>query len=399
MYTHVGAFFIWRGYMEKKYKTFRQRLEILRKRGMDIPKDSDKQRNIVRKYNYYNLVNAYKDPFLEDVNNYPGDANQEEDYYKRGTQPEHLESLYFFDVILRNLFFPYLLKIEEELKTVLVESFYEEHSHSDLHKESEYFKRQYYNLDKVEFYVVQEKSGYKYISLSNIEYDNGIMNTRPYKQGNDNAKIYDDYIVAAYKVMGQQRSKSKSIKKYLNDHTYIPMWVLMNLLTFGNVNKLFQIQKIGVQTNVMKHYGINSDDPNTNLVNVINVTNVLNILSLYRNICAHNERLYCFEVKMNIDDSFMGYLSFFPEEADVRNLRGQSQRLFRNKRDKLKRRRQGLPTLLFAFKLFLPSVDFKKIKNELKRELCKLESRIPQEAYQRIVSMMGLDYNWVEYFK
>ena len=48
---HVGAFFIWRETMEKQYKTFRQRLSILRARGMDIPIDSKKQRDIIKKYN------------------------------------------------------------------------------------------------------------------------------------------------------------------------------------------------------------------------------------------------------------------------------------------------------------------------------------------------------------
>ena len=51
--------------MEKHYKTFRQRLTILRERGMNIPINSKKQRDIIKKYNYYNLINAYKDPFLE----------------------------------------------------------------------------------------------------------------------------------------------------------------------------------------------------------------------------------------------------------------------------------------------------------------------------------------------
>ena len=96
--------------MEKKYKTFRQRLTILRDRGMEIPTNSNKQRRILKEYNYYNLINAYKNPFLEDKNNYPGHANRNEDYYKRGTKPEHLEAVYLFDVALRSLFFPYLLK-------------------------------------------------------------------------------------------------------------------------------------------------------------------------------------------------------------------------------------------------------------------------------------------------
>lgn len=384
--------------MEKKYKTFRKRLDILRKRGMDIPSKSSKQRNIIKKYNYYNLINAYKDPFLEDRNNYPSYANTNEDFYKSGTNPEHLESLYLFDVALRNLVFPYLLKIEEDLKTILVESFYNTYSHKDLHKESEYFKRQYYKLDEVSSWSIQEKSGYKYISLSSVQRDYNIMNAEPYKKTFDNAKIYDEYIVTVYRAMGQQRSKNESISKYLNEHTYIPMWVLVNLLTFGNVNKLFQIQNTGVQTKILDYYGIRSFTPNDYDRDVINVINILNVLSIYRNICAHNERLYCYDIKMNIDDSFMNYLGFFPEKGAVETARQNTRILNSNIKNRLNRRRKGLPTLMFGLKLFLTKSDFKRIKSELNKELTKLSTKIPETAYKQIERMMGLDYNWQNYF-
>lgn len=384
--------------MEKKYKTIRKRLDILRKRGMDIPSRSSKQRDIIKKYNYYNLINAYKDPFLEDRNNYPSYANRNEDFYKRGTKPEYLESLYLFDVALRNLFFPYLLKIEESLKTILVESFYNVYSHKDLHKESEYFKRQYYKLDEVSSWSVQEKSGYKYISLSSVEFDSNIMNAKPYKKTFDNAKIYDDYIVNVYKAMGKQRSKNNSISKYLNEHTYIPMWVLVNLLTFGNVNKLFQIQNTKVQTKVLDYYGIRSLTTNDYNHYVINVINILNILTIYRNICAHNERLYCYDIKMNIDDSFMNYLDLFPEKGNVVAARQNNRILNNNIKNRLNRRRKELPTLMFGLKLFLTKSDFKRIKSELNKELIKLSIKIPTTAYERIERMMGLDYSWQNYF-
>ena len=365
---------------------------------MDIPSRSSKQRDIIKKYNYYNLINAYKDPFLEDRNNYPSYANRNEDFYKRGTKPEYLESLYLFDAALRNLFFPYLLKIEESLKTILVESFYNEYSHKDLHKESEYFKRQYYKLDEVSSWSVQEKSGYKYISLSSVEFDSNIMNAKPYKKTFDNAKIYDDYIVNVYKAMGKQRSKNNSISKYLNEHTYIPMWVLVNLLTFGNVNKLFQIQNTEVQTKVLDNYGIRSLTTNDYNHYVINVINILNILTIYRNICAHNERLYCYDIKMNIDDSFMNYLDLFPEKGNVVAARQNNRILNNNIKNRLNRRRKGLPTLMFGLKLFLTKSDFKRIKSELNKELIKLSTKIPTTAYERIERMMGLDYSWQNYF-
>ena len=384
--------------MEKKYKTLRKRLEILRNRGMDIPNNSNKQRKIIKKYNYYNLVNAYKDPFLQNNSNNPNSANQNEDVYNSGTKPEHLEGLYLFDVALRTLFFPYLLKIEEELKTILVDSFYRTHSHKDLHKESEYFKRKYYNLKKSSSWNVHEKTGYKYISLLRVSYDRNIMNSKPYEVTFDNEKTYDDYIVTVYSAMARQRKKNKSISNYLTTHTYIPMWVLVNLLTFGNISKLFQIQTIDVQTKILDYYNIDTFKQENPELDVINFSNVLKILSIYRNICAHNERLYCFEINMNIHDSFMGYLELFPESTDVQNIKHTNHPLGEEKRKNLDRRRKGIPTLMFALKLFLTKADFNKIKTELDKELKKLSSKLPQDAYNNIVEMMGLNFKWKDSF-
>ena len=140
------------------------------------------------------------------------------------------------------------------------------------------------------------------------------------------------------------------------------MWVLVNLLTFGNVNKLFQIQKKDVQLKVLRHYGIDSFGPQNVELDALNFTNVLNILSIYRNICAHNERLYCFDVKMNIDDAFCGYLSIFPESNDVVGAREKNESLMRVKRKRLERRRKGISTLLFGLRVLLSKSDFKKLK-------------------------------------
>ena len=68
------------------------------------------------------------------------------------------------------------------------------------------------------------------------------------------------------------------------------------------------------------------------------------------------------------------------------------------KRKNLDRRRKGIPTLMFALKLFLTKADFNKIKTELDKELKKLSSKLPQDAYNNIIEMMGLNFKWKDSF-
>lgn len=48
---------------EKVFRDTRTQIGILRSRGVVI-KNSKRAKDIIRRTNYYNLINGYKDPFL-----------------------------------------------------------------------------------------------------------------------------------------------------------------------------------------------------------------------------------------------------------------------------------------------------------------------------------------------
>lgn len=389
--------------MEKQYTSLRGRLNNLRKRGMDIPKDKSKERNVLKKYNYYNLINGYKTPFLEDKNNYPRHADVNEDFYISGTTPSHLESLYLFDEKLRLIFLERILKIEEKLKDVMVQAFYEYHTNKGknklveiLHRESEYLRRDYYNLTKTETYLIHEKSGFKYTILNQSPSSDDTMKRRPSKYLVNRDDTYDSLIAIVYRHIGQQRKKNKSIDAYLNNHTYLPMWILSNILTFGNISKLFEIQDSRVQLLVLQKIGIGS--PNlSNDLDTLNTSRVIHILSLFRNLCAHNERFYCTPIRTPIDDEFMGYLTKFVQHSDVIALKGNTRYLSTHKNKKLERHRHGIYTLMYCISLFMNQSELTKFKNEIKKELNLLQISIPTRTYENVIKQMGLDFDWYLY--
>lgn len=386
--------------MEKEYTTLRGRLDKLRDRGMDIPKNAGKERDIIKKYNYYNLINGYKIPFLEDKQNYPKFADKNDEFYIQGTKPSHLESLYLFDEALRKIFLDRILKIEERLKDVLVQSFYEIYTdkgtnklvHS-LHRESEYLRRNYYSLNKVKTYVITEKSGFKYTVIGNQPQKNDTMRWQPKTNFTNKDEIYHSMISIIYGLIGQQRKKNDSIQSYLNNHTYLPMWILANIMSFGNVSKMFEIQKQPVQKLIIQklhmNAGILSDE-----INIINVSRVIHILSIFRNSCAHNERFYCNNVSIPIDDEFMDYLKMFPQCNDVITLKGTNKFLTSSKFKKLESYRYGIYSLMFCILLFLNKSELNSFKSKIQKELKHLKSNIPYRSYDNVVRIMGLDFDW-----
>lgn len=387
---------------EKIYSTHRKRLAILRSRGMSIPTTSSKERNIIKKYNYYNLVNGYKDPFLLAKSSYPKWANLEEDYYINGTKPSHLESLYLFDENLRKIFLEKLLKIEDVLKDILVQSFYEYHTDNMknhltevLHRESEYLKRDYYNLDQTDTYVISEKSGLVYTKISSqrVIVDEHIIRSKPSKYSIKRDSTYHSLIYIIYQHIANQRSKNDSIYSYLNKHTYLPMWILSNILTFGNISKMFEVLTVDVQNLIIKKLKLDSSNM-ANDLSILNTSRVIHILSLFRNSCAHNERIYCRKIHIPIDDEFMEFLHKCPFAEDVLALKGTQNYLNKRKYKKKERIQHSIYVLIFCISLFLKDKELEKFKKKIKQELDLLKSKIPAPAYENVLSKMGLDFDW-----
>ena len=383
--------YIRRYLMEKAFSIHSKRVEILRSRNMDIRNGSD-QKNLLKKYNYYNLVNGYKDPFL-----YYGTSSVER--YKTGTQLCELEALMKFDANLRLLFLREILKIEEIIKNQMVQSFYSYHLYkeinnnaierSNLHRDSEYLRRKYYDLTPL--YTVYNNDNFGIVTTT-------VSTTCP--RGTcisiDRQSIYDDYISTVYKTLGQQRKKkNNSIKLYLEQHGYMPMWILMNVLTFGNVSNLFIIQKKAVQMDIINSLFLNSRPSISDELSIINTSRILQILSIYRNICAHNERFYITKVKVPIDDCFMGFGQKLPYTVDPTLGR----RLNESQKTKRMKARQGIYALIFIISLFLDKKDLNDFIIEIRTEFKKLESKITTIPIIEIERFMGLNFNWYDLIK
>ncbi|MCL2191622.1 MAG: Abi family protein [Treponema sp.] len=87
--------------------TYDQQLRKLRdEKGLSIP-DEAHALDILAQIGYFSLINGYKAPFKD-----PGTGQ-----YRSGTAFGDIENLYFFDEALRELFFKFLLKVEQKLKS------------------------------------------------------------------------------------------------------------------------------------------------------------------------------------------------------------------------------------------------------------------------------------------
>ncbi|UXR78280.1 MULTISPECIES: Abi family protein [unclassified Staphylococcus] len=332
---------------EKIYKTDEERIEILKERNMTINKESSIHREVISNYNYYNVVNAYKDLFLE--------KGTQSERYISGTTPDQLLAIYKFDEALRITLLRYLLKIEEKVKHCITQSFFSHFLNDEnlaqsekdtLHKDSSYINKKYYDTSN-------SKKEDTFSRFQEIAYN---------------------------QINSQYKKDNSSIKKYKDEHGYIPMWVLFNILMFGNISKFFTILNKDIKVKVMKLMGIKWGFQ-VEQETIEQFESTLEILTLARNVCAHNERLYCFKHNIPLKDRYLSFKKALPspEESDF------------NAKANMK---FSIYSVIFLISKFIEKTENQAMLDEINREVEKLEESLSAIDIYEVLGYMKMPNNW-----
>ncbi len=95
------------------------------------------------------------------------------------------------------------------------------------------------------------------------------------------------------------------INYYRKTYGEIPLWVLANVLTFGNLSKMFRVFPQSLKSKVSKNF-----EP----LNQHQMEQFLSVLTKYRNVCAHGERLFTYRTVDAIADTPLHKKTFITTE-------------------------------------------------------------------------------------
>ncbi|MFT9058649.1 MAG: Abi family protein [Bifidobacterium aquikefiri] len=103
------------------------------------------------------------------------------------------------------------------------------------------------------------------------------------------------------------------IRHYLSQHGHVPLWVLMNSLSMGTVFKFLCYQSDSTRNSIAREfsrqYQFDHDQPNRFYFD--DLKKRYNHIKDFRNICAHDERLYCARVDLSKSTSVYTLLRDF----------------------------------------------------------------------------------------
>lgn len=254
--------------MDKPFKTIQEQVSILESRGM---RTDEATPLILKREGYYSVVNGYKTLFLSE-----SEADgAKEDRYAEGTTFESVYRLFTFDRDLRMTMSRYFAQAEATLKTVCAYRFSERHA-----QESE-----------------------PYLNPGNYRCDGAYP-----KRVED---LIDDFKKVLHKPPYDKGTfKREYIEHYVKKHDETPLWVLTNFLMLGQIFKFYEYQPESMRNSIAQDFAELYGETHGVKVKISpkRLRLIYDHIKDFRNICAHDERLYCARVSPSRDVTFADLL-------------------------------------------------------------------------------------------
>ncbi len=299
----------------KVFKTVDEQLDILKSKGLVIS-DYEKSKIVLLKENYF-FLSGYRHLFMK---------NRDKNFIE-GTTFEELYALFTFDRNIRNIFFKNLLIIENNIKSLIS-------------------------------YQLSKKYGFK---------EKDYLNPKNFSDDSLKVRQVRDVLEKVKRQIRLNGRKHSATIHYIDNYGYIPLWILVKVLSFGLIGEFFNIFKDSDKLEIANFYNLD--------VNTFSI--YLNILSNYRNLCAHEDILFEHKTLKEIPDCL------YHSGLNIK----QSEGLYVcGKND--------LFSVIIILKSLLSEQQFVNLVNELGYEIDIISGKISVIPMKTILNRMGFPDNW-----
>ena len=303
---------------KKIFKTLDEQVEILRNKGLVIDNE-DYAKEILLRENYF-FLNGYRHLFMKSSDN---------SMYIPGTKIEELYSLFLFDRRLRSIFFKNILIVENNVKSIIS-------------------------------YQLSKKYGYK---------EKDYLNPNNFVNNGAKRKQVSDLISKMKRQIKTNATQHAATQHYVNNYGYIPLWVLVKVLSFGIVSELFSVLKKEDQYEIVDLYDLDIDV----------FSNYLVILSNYRNLCAHEDIMFENRTQKYINDT---------KYHRILNIPMMDNEFIYGKND--------LYALVIILKSLLKDNEVKDMINEVDKAISNLEFNLRSIPIDKVLDRMGFPNNYMD---
>ena len=226
----------------KIFRNLDEQINILKNKDLTI-KDEEQVKQILLRENYF-FISGYRHLLMK---------NYKDKTFIKGSTFEELYAIFNFDRHIRNICFKNILIIENNIKSIVS-----------------------YQLSKK--YGFQEKN---------------YLNPKNYTEDPIKLRQVHDVLNKMRKQLAFNGKKHTATMHYLTNYGYIPMWILVKVLSFGLMSEFYCILKQEDKQEIADLYNINYQEMEV----------FLYLLANFRNICAHEDILYDHRTQRSIPDN------------------------------------------------------------------------------------------------
>lgn len=302
--------------MNKIFRNLDEQLDILKSRNLII-EDEERAKNILLRENYF-FINGYRHMFIDTTKG---------KQFIDGSTFDELYATFLFDRNIRNIMFKHLLIVENNVKSIIS-------------------------------YQLSKKYGYR--EKDYLDPKNFTQDSLKVRQVHDIVNKMKRQI----RINGKQHSATMH---YLSNYGYIPMWILVKVLSFGIIAELYNILKIEDQNAIADIYKISGEELSTYLY----------LLANFRNLCAHEDILYDHRTQKEIPNN---------KYHQLLNINMTENHYDYGKND--------LFAVVIILKQLLTKKEFNEFIREIGYEMDILDGRVNSVPLNIILNKIGFPINW-----
>ena len=302
--------------MEKIFKSLDEQVEIMRNKNLIID-DEYFVKDILLRENYF-FINGYRYLFMKSA---------DDRTFIDGANFREIYALFYFDRQLRNILFKNILTLENNIKSIIS-------------------------------YELSRRYGFK---------EKNYLNPNNFTRDPKRSRQVNDLLKKVKRQINVNGSQHTATKHYQSNYGYIPLWIVVKVLSFGIVGELYTILKKEDQESIAEIFNI---DVESMLI-------YLPIIANYRNLCAHED--ICYEHRTQKEIPITKY-------HDLLNIPRMNGDYIYGIND--------LFALFIILKRLLRNDDFHIMLNEISYELDYLKGRLHSISIGKVLDKMGFPKNY-----
>ena len=302
---------------KKEFRTLDEQVSIMKSKGL-IMEDEDRVKDILLRENYF-FINGYRTLFF--------DSNRK---FYQGTTFDELYSTFLFDRNLRNILFKNLLVVENNIKSIIS-------------------------------YQLSKKYGYK-----EVDY----LNPKNFTQDIKESRRVEDVLNKMKRQIRINGEKHTATYHYITKYKYVPLWILVKVLSFGLINELYGILKEEDKQEIADIYKIDKDTLKV----------YIQLLSNYRNLCAHEDIVFNHKTQTYINDT---------KYHSLLNIK-------KNSLEEYEQGKNDLFSVVIIFKQMLQKERFNDFIKEVRMSFDIFDSNVNTISNDKLLNEMGFPKNYLD---